>query len=252
MAVLSTVLVIAAVGAIVAVIAITSSGKSGSTARLSATPSVVNEVTSVSPASLASVGQGSAQLLAKPITDPPLTQNGKPELLYIGGEFCPFCAAERWSLVQALSRFGTFSNLKEIRSALTDGNIATFSFYKASYQSKYLSFVAVENEDRDRKQLEPLTTAEAKIFTKYTTGFPFLDFGGKYVQLNSGYSPNDISGLNQKQIAADLADPTSKVGKDILGEANVVTAMLCKLTNNRPASVCHAVDITSIQSHLSA
>src|SRR5205823_15010475 len=37
--------------------------------------------------------------------------SGKPEVLYIGAEYCPFCAAERWSLVYALARFGTFKGL---------------------------------------------------------------------------------------------------------------------------------------------
>src|SRR5690348_7156130 len=29
------------------------------------------------------------------VTGTPLTSNGKPELLYLGGEYCPYCAAER-------------------------------------------------------------------------------------------------------------------------------------------------------------
>ncbi|HVD63297.1 MAG TPA: DUF929 family protein, partial [Lapillicoccus sp.] len=27
---------------------------------------------------------------------PPLTTDGKPGVLYVGAEYCPFCAAERW------------------------------------------------------------------------------------------------------------------------------------------------------------
>jgi hypothetical protein len=34
-------------------------------------------------------------------------------MLYIGAEYCPYCAAERWPLVMALSKFGTFSNLPQ-------------------------------------------------------------------------------------------------------------------------------------------
>jgi len=251
--ILSTVGVIVAVGVIIAVVAINSNSKSsGSNARLTANRSVLREVTKVSPASLASIGQGTAQLIAKPATDPALTLNGKPELLYVGGEFCPFCAAERWSMVQALSRFGTFSGLREIRSAVTDGNIATFTFYKSTYKSKYLSFVPVENEDRNRNQLEPMTKAQQTIFTKYTNGFPFLDFGGKYTQTNAGFNPNDLSGFDQAQIASKLSDPTSKVSTDILGESNVVTAMICKMTNNQPASVCDVPSITTLQGAIGA
>jgi hypothetical protein len=46
--------------------------------------------------------------------------SGKPIVLYVGGEFCPYSAAERWSPVVALSRFGAFSNLALLRSSSTD------------------------------------------------------------------------------------------------------------------------------------
>ena len=46
---------------------------------------------------LAAVGQGSvAQPWTKASEPKPLTLHGKPELLYIGAEFCPVCAVERW------------------------------------------------------------------------------------------------------------------------------------------------------------
>jgi hypothetical protein len=252
-AVLSSVLVIAVVGVLVAYLAIHAKTNSKNDRSTAGTASLVQSVASVSPASLQTVGNGSTTLLAKPTKgDPALTLHGKPEFLYVGGEFCPYCAAERWSMIQALSRFGTFSGLSQIRSAVADGNLATFTFYKSSYTSKYISFVPVENEDRNQSQLEPLTASEAKLFKKYTTGFPFLDFGGKYYQINAGYNPTDLTGLTQQQIAAQLKTPTSKVAQDILGEANNLTATLCKLTNNRPARVCLTPAITNLQTQLGA
>jgi Domain of unknown function (DUF929) len=50
-----------------------------------------------------------------------LTASGKPEVLYTGAGFCPYCAAVRWPLIVALSRFGTFSGLAPARSAITNG-----------------------------------------------------------------------------------------------------------------------------------
>lgn len=252
MTVLSTITVLAVAGVIVAAIAIhsTSGNKND---RSAAAAGVVDTVTSVSPAALQTVGKGTANLLPKPTNgDPPLTLHGKPEFLFIGGEFCPLCAAERWSMIQALSRFGTFKNLTQIRSATDDGDLATFSFYKSSYTSKYLSFVPVENEDRNSKQLQPLTASQTKLFSKYTTGFPFLYFGGKYVQTSVGYNPDDLTGLNWQQIATQLKTPTSKLAQDILGEANNLTATLCKITNNLPASACLTPTVTDLQSELGA
>ena len=59
---------------------------------------------------LAQVGIGASSPQAlKPVTGPALTSGGKPEMLYIGAEWCPYCAAERWAMAVALRRFGTFS-----------------------------------------------------------------------------------------------------------------------------------------------
>jgi hypothetical protein len=249
--ILSSVVAVVVVVAVIAVIAITRPGHQSATGnRTSADPSIVKAVTGVDSASLDTVGQGTADLSAvKAISDAPLTDNGKPELLFVGAEFCPYCAAERWSMIQALSRFGTFKNLNTIESSSTDTypNTATFSFYKSSYTSQYLSFVPVEDEDRTRAPLETPTSAENAIWMKYTQGsFPFMDVGGKYIVTNAGFSPGDLSGLTWKQITDDLKDPTNAIAKDILGESNVITAMICKMTSDQPSSVCSASGVTAV------
>jgi hypothetical protein len=249
--ILSSVVAVVVVVAVIAVIAITRPGHQSATgARTKADASIVNAVTGVDSASLDTVGQGTADLSAiKAISDTPLTDNGKPELLFVGAEFCPYCAAERWSMIQALSRFGTFKNLNTIESSSTDTypNTATFSFYKSSYTSQYLSFVPVEDEDRTNAPLEKPTSAENAIWMKYTQGsFPFMDVGGKYVVTNAGFSPGDLSGLTWTQITDDLKDPTNAIAKDILGESNVITAMICKMTNDQPSSVCSASGVSAV------
>ena len=50
-----------------------------------------------------------------------LTADGKPLVLYVGAEYCPYCAAERCAMVQALSRFGTFSNLTFVAVTVPPG-----------------------------------------------------------------------------------------------------------------------------------
>jgi hypothetical protein len=247
-AILSSVVAAAVVIAVIAVVAINHKSHN-STGRPPAQAAIVNAVTGVSPATYNGIGQGNASLSAvKAVNDPPLTSGGKPQLLFIGAEFCPFCAAERWGLVSALSRFGTFSDLKQIRSAVDDGNLATFSFYKSSYTSKYLSFDPIEYEDRNSAKLESTTKAQQTLWLKYTGqgSFPFLDYGGKYVQTQVGYSDGDLSGLTWTQIANDLRDPSSKIAKDIIGEANADTALICKMTNGQPGSVCNAAGVTKV------
>ena len=73
------------------------------------------------PATLNTVGKGSGvSPLIATSGQPALTSGGKPEILYMGAEYCPYCAAERWAMVVALSRFGTFSNLHLIHSSSAD------------------------------------------------------------------------------------------------------------------------------------
>jgi hypothetical protein len=109
-------------------------------------PAVASQVTSVPGATFDAVGAGTAAGLKRTSGQPLLTQDGKPELLYMGGEFCPYCAAERWALAAAVSRFGTLSGLRFIHSSPTDvyPSTPTLSFAKASYTSKYLAFAPVE------------------------------------------------------------------------------------------------------------
>ena len=99
--------------------------------------SVSDNVTDVPVSTLDAVGPGSIlKQVSKPvtaITGAPLTQGGKPELLYIGAEYCPYCAAMRWAMATALSRFGTLSPLRGIHSSPTDvyPSTATLTFYKS-------------------------------------------------------------------------------------------------------------------------
>lgn len=232
------------------------------------TTSVARKVTSVPAATLDSVAAGltypakggvyphAIQRINPP--GPPLTSGGKPQTVYVGAEYCPFCAAERWSLVVALSRFGTFSGLHFIHSSPTDTdpNTPTLSFYKVTYSSKYLVFSTTEAQTVTKAPLEPLTTLDKQLMAKYdvppyvpsanyNNSFPFVDFGNKYVIDGASYDPALLAGLSFQQIGAALSDPASVVAKAIDGTANHITAVICKLTNNQPASVCKSAGVTA-------
>jgi hypothetical protein len=232
--------------------------------------SVINQTTSVPAAALDTVGSGNGQV-TPPITlkgsQPPLTSGGKPEMLYMGAEYCPYCAAERWGMVVALSRFGTFSGLATVHSAAADGggnkepypNTSTWTFLNATYTSKYLVFQHVELDTNipDASNgfytsLQTPTAAQNALMTKYDNStydpplgsasgsIPFIDFGNKYMVAGASYNPQVLAGKSWAQIAAALKTPSSPIAQAVDGTANYITAAICQLTGNQPASACTA------------
>ena len=132
--------------------------------------SVNRQITGVPVSTLAKVGAGTwYPATIEPITGTALSAGGKPEVLYIGAEYCPFCAAERWAIAVALSRFGTFSPLRGIHSSPTDtpASIPTLTFYKSTYSSRYLTFTPVEVEKVDRSPLQQLTAEQQALQATY-------------------------------------------------------------------------------------
>ena len=107
---------------------------------------VEQAISGIPAATFNTVGAGTATRLKAISGEPELTLDGKPEVLYMGGEYCPYCAAERWAVAAALDRFGVLSGTKFIHSSPTDvyPSTPTMSFYKSSYASKYVAFVPVE------------------------------------------------------------------------------------------------------------
>jgi len=69
---------------------------------------------------------------------------------------------------------------------------------------------------------------------------PFIDMGNKYVQVGNlaPLSPSMLAGKTWAQVAAAMNDPTSSLGQAEIGNANYMTAGICKLTGELPASAC--------------
>jgi Domain of unknown function (DUF929) len=259
-------------GAIVAVVAVVlalvllQGGNSGSSGTAAGGPSgptgasltaLTDKVTSVPAATLDQVGGGTVTAPPTTISGAALTSGGKPEMLYIGAEYCPYCAAERWGMIVALSRFGTFKGLATIRSAERNGAgtaepfplTATFTFLNATYTSKYLTFTSVEEltniPDKATGGYTPLqtpTAAQQALIQKYDAAnngaIPFIDYGNKFMSVGASYNPGVLSGLSWTQIADDLSTPSSAVAQGVLGTANYATAAICGLTGDQPATAC--------------
>lgn len=263
-------LALAAVGTVVAVIValvvvkLTTDGdESTPVASASAPAAVVKTVTSVSAASFEKAGAGETGNAPKAIKAPALTAGGKPKILYVGAEYCPYCAAERWPIAVALSRFGTWKGLGQTTSAgkpEAHPNTATLSFKNATFTSDYLAFTGVEQQDRAGKALQKIGAADDKVLQTYNkppyvstaNAIPFVDLGGTFVSQGATYVQDPLDGKTPAQIAAGIADPTSKIGKGVLGAANQYTAAICQLTKDEPATVCGSSAVKAAAATLQA
>lgn len=218
-------------------------------------------VTSVDQKTLATVGTGGVKSLLTPAAKGSSLlkgANGKPQIFYIGGELCSDCAAQRWAIIVALSRFGTFSNLTQIQAA--DQNISTYTFHNSRYSSQYIDFAPVEIYDNNGKLLDQLTTAQQALVSTYDAppyvqassrgSIPFIDIANQYVGTGAFYSPQKILNMSQLDIAKRITDSTTDVSKGVLGTANYLTAAICAATNNQPANVCTAAPIPQIERSL--
>jgi Domain of unknown function (DUF929) len=234
------------------------------------TPQVLAAVTSVPESVLDQVGMGKVDSLPKRLSgEPALTADGKPLVVYVGAEYCPFCAAQRWGMVVALSRFGSFSNLSTTHSSSSDTypNTATLSFHGATYTSDYLAFQGVEKQSNVRQgntyaTLDSLTPQQTQLLQKYNAppyvpsdsagAIPFIDFGNQYLSSGAAISPGLLAGQSGSDIAAALSDPSSPIGQAIGGSANAFTAAICALTGNQPAQVCTGTAVTAYAGKLNA
>jgi uncharacterized protein DUF929 len=188
-----------------------------------------------------------------PAANAELLLGGKPEILYIGAEFCPFCAAERWALVMALSKFGTFHNVTGTTSSSTDVNPSTptFSFYKSTYTSPYLSFVPVETETNTKATLQNPTAGETAIWEKWDVppyvsaadegSIPFIYLGGKYLVTAESYDASPIAGFQMLAAVNYMTAGNNTTSKAAEAAAGYFVSDLCTMTHNQPAAVCNLV-----------
>ena len=230
---------------------------------------LVSKVTGVKDTVITQVGQGSTIGLPKKIGDKPLvTKDGKPRVVYLGAEYCPYCATERWAMVQALSRFGKFSNLRITTSAAKNQvgspevfpNTATFSFHGSKYSSPYIQFEPVEQKTNDYKDLETPTSEQEKLAQKYDSppyvdqqsagAIPFIDFANQYLISGASYDAGVLAGKTHAEIAAAMNDPSSDIAKGAIGTANAITATICKITGDKNTKVCSDSAVKSIEGQL--
>lgn len=172
-----------------------------------------------------------------------------PVVYFYGAEFAPYAAAQRWPVILALSRFGSFSRLGLMQSSNTTAfpNISTFTFWDAGYQSKYLVLQPVERYSSLNPtgagylSLQMPSARQAAAVSQYAPGpdtFALTDVANKYVLSGSSFSPAVLDGLSQDQIAGYLATPAAPLTQALVTAANEVSATICAVDHGRPGSVC--------------
>jgi thiol-disulfide isomerase/thioredoxin len=228
-------------------------GSESGTNGMPVSPTMLSQLSGVSVSALRQVDSYQPSVAStKPTgSSTPLTLNGKPEILYMGAEYCPYCAAERWAMIVALDKFGSFTGLEYMQSSSTDiyPNTPTFTFKDATYTSDHITFVSVEQLDRDSKPLQAATANETALLKQYggvLGSIPFVDIGNQYVLTGSQYSPaalrvgNGASGApyNWTQIASQLDNSSSFFAQNIDAAANHLISAICKIDGGAPTSVC--------------
>jgi len=196
---------------------------------------------------LGKAGSGNApSWLASVNGGPPL-----PVVFFYGAEFAPYAAVERWPLIMALSRFGSFNQLGLMQSSPTTAfaNLSTFTFWKVSYSSRYVILESVErysslNPTGARYlSLEVPDARQSAAIARYGTSantFSLLDVANRYVLNGAAFSPTVLAGLSQGQIAGDLATPASPMTQATVTAANEITAAICSVDGDRPDAVCES------------
>jgi Domain of unknown function (DUF929) len=217
----------------------------------------------VSNATLESVGLPSTVVTPDRVTPSISTVATNGVVSYVGAEYCPYCALQRWALLVALSKFGTFTHLDtRIFSSSSDvyPHLASWSFYGATYKSKYFAFDPTEltssepskNGVGGYQRLQKMSVAQSTAFHRYNASgeIPFVDMGNRFVTLGASASPSVLSGLTLNQIGSSLNNPESPVAQSIDGSANYLIGALCTMVQKSPPTFCSSGDIRAAVSAL--
>jgi Domain of unknown function (DUF929) len=188
-----------------------------------------------------------------------------PVVFFYGAEFAPYAAVQRWPLILALSRFGTFNQLGLMQSSASTAfaDLSTFTFWNPSttqsYTSKYLVFESVErysslNPTGGRYlSLQRPDAKQAAAIASYgqtADTFALTDVANRYVLNGASFTPGVLAGLSQSQIAGDLATPTSPLTQAVVTAANQITASICAVDHDKPGAVCDSRAVSAADQEL--
>lgn len=174
------------------------------------------------------------------VSSQPLFIDNEASVVYVGAQYCPNCAVERWALVLALDHFGTFSNLNHFNSA--EGNVPTYDFDGSSYTSSQVNFQPVEeygniydSQTHYYNQLHSLNSLQSSLFTKYSQNyFPFICIGGCFFQIGHGpnLNPSTFSKYSFTEIQTQINSKTGLYSV-INAESNTIITLINQVLATR-------------------
>ena len=155
-------------------------------------------------------------------------------MLYYGAEYCPYCAAERWAMAAALSRFGTWSDLKITASSHTDVDphhphlqlprghpdqpVPHLRGDRAVHQRAALragpGYTTLQNPTKAEAASSPKYSSSQYLPNASTSGgisFPFVDINNVALFSGASYDPGILAGQTWTDIASGLSDPTNPI-----------------------------------------
>lgn len=242
---------------------LTRGGHVGGSRTTAALTSYFRAGVSVPDAVLNEVGVPETLTVPTTVTPTSATASTNDVVSYVGAEYCPYCALQRWALLVALSKFGTFEGLSNaVYSSSSDvfPNLTSWSFVGAEYTSPYFTFdpteltSSVPNGDGGYQPLETMDAGQQASFNQYDprSTLPFVDLGNEVVTIGATSSPAVLEGLTLSQIGADLQQPSSPVAQAIDGAANYLIGGICSMIDGSLPSICNSPAVKTARGNISA
>lgn len=226
----------AALGLLAVALAAAPAGAASGPARATrvgpASPALLRAVTGVPDRVFNRVGAGSAS----PAVVRRVGAGGfvlRPRVVVLTARRCPRCAAASWPQVLALSRFGTLRRLGRLTAGVR--HVRGLSLLHARYDSHWLRLAAVTRPagaaSRALRAVDPGLTP------------PLAALGGPTGAVGTAVAPSVVAGASWRRIAARLRRPSTRTARAIAGEANLLTAALCRATRTEPQVVCRSTGV---------
>ena len=197
-----------AIVAVLVVVKLTASPAHRAASESAAPAALVRQVTTVPAATLAQMSAGQATTLQAVRTHGPLlTLGGKPAIVFVSEESCPFCAAERWALTVALSHFGTWKPARH-HQFLGHRRLPRHRHPVVSFGTLPQRGADTEHHGADgqcRPPLQPQTQLDAGLIASdelppyvnsvdQSGAVPFLDIGNRFILAGAQYDPQVLAG----------------------------------------------------------